>query len=147
MLLVCACCVIFVSFVCWVFLVLFFLSSRRLHTRCALVTGVQTCALPIFGSGTDTSRRLDRDFVRRMSADRQRVDFRGHQLTQRLVHGAMSRQDRKSVVWGKSVSVRVDLGGRRIINKKKSAYAKTLHTTGPTMQSTQKALQNTPLMK
>src|SRR3546814_20878893 len=26
--------------------------------------------------------------------------------------------DRKSVVWGKSVSVRVDLGGRRIINKK-----------------------------
>src|SRR3546814_2646793 len=26
---------------------LFFLSSRRRHTRCALVTGVQTCALPI----------------------------------------------------------------------------------------------------
>src|SRR3546814_4265443 len=25
----------------------FFCSSRRLHTRCALVTGVQTCALPI----------------------------------------------------------------------------------------------------
>src|SRR3546814_3886358 len=30
------------------FLVLFFFSSRRRHTRCALVTGVQTCALPIF---------------------------------------------------------------------------------------------------
>src|SRR3546814_2015204 len=28
---------------CW----FFFLSSRRRHTRCALVTGVQTCALPI----------------------------------------------------------------------------------------------------
>src|SRR3546814_6993953 len=28
----------------WFFL---FLSSRRRHTRCALVTGVQTCALPI----------------------------------------------------------------------------------------------------
>src|SRR3546814_7435650 len=25
----------------------FFFSSRRLHTSCALVTGVQTCALPI----------------------------------------------------------------------------------------------------
>src|SRR3546814_14956213 len=25
-----------------------FFSSRRRHTRCALVTGVQTCALPIF---------------------------------------------------------------------------------------------------
>src|SRR3546814_8420484 len=30
----------------------FFFSSRRRHTRCALVTGVQTCALPIFmGAG------------------------------------------------------------------------------------------------
>src|SRR3546814_2980684 len=27
----------------------FFFSSRRRHTRCALVTGVQTCALPICG--------------------------------------------------------------------------------------------------
>src|SRR3546814_9851343 len=31
---------------CLVF-VYFFFSSRRRHTRCALVTGVQTCALPI----------------------------------------------------------------------------------------------------
>src|SRR3546814_10553619 len=30
-------------------LILFFFSSRRRHTRCALVTGVQTCALPISG--------------------------------------------------------------------------------------------------
>src|SRR3546814_5232477 len=29
------------------FYIVFFLSSRRRHTRCALVTGVQTCALPI----------------------------------------------------------------------------------------------------
>src|SRR3546814_11296233 len=28
---------------------LFCFSSRRRHTRCALVTGVQTCALPICG--------------------------------------------------------------------------------------------------
>src|SRR3546814_3407577 len=34
-----------VSFVYFFFL--FFFSSRRRHTRCALVTGVQTCALPI----------------------------------------------------------------------------------------------------
>src|SRR3546814_1135116 len=27
---------------------IFFFSSRRRHTRCALVTGVQTCALPIY---------------------------------------------------------------------------------------------------
>src|SRR3546814_12785538 len=29
-------------------LFVFFFSSRRRHTRCALVTGVQTCALPIY---------------------------------------------------------------------------------------------------
>src|SRR3546814_5094601 len=29
------------------YVLLFFFSSRRRHTRCALVTGVQTCALPI----------------------------------------------------------------------------------------------------
>src|SRR3546814_8587642 len=40
----CPCCVIYIS---WCF----FFSSRRRHTRCALVTGVQTCALPIFRSG------------------------------------------------------------------------------------------------
>src|SRR3546814_4550588 len=33
---------------------LFFFSSRRRHTRCALVTGVQTCALPILGRGDGT---------------------------------------------------------------------------------------------
>src|SRR3546814_14855972 len=38
--------------------VLFFFSSRRRHTRCALVTGVQTCALPI------SSRFADRVFRR-----------------------------------------------------------------------------------
>src|SRR3546814_6087679 len=31
-----------------VFMCYFFFSSRRRHTRCALVTGVQTCALPIY---------------------------------------------------------------------------------------------------
>src|SRR3546814_6460656 len=40
MLLVCCSCVMCCG-------VLFFFSSRRRHTRCALVTGVQTCALPI----------------------------------------------------------------------------------------------------
>src|SRR3546814_20882619 len=32
-------------FLCFFF---FLFSSRRRHTRCALVTGVQTCALPIY---------------------------------------------------------------------------------------------------
>src|SRR3546814_6590435 len=39
------------AFVGWCF----FFSSRRRHTRCALVTGVQTCALPIY-SGMPAAR-------------------------------------------------------------------------------------------
>src|SRR3546814_3408365 len=44
--------------------VYFFLSSRRRHTSCALVTGVQTCALPIFNgwpasAGAQKTRILD----------------------------------------------------------------------------------------
>src|SRR3546814_1056215 len=39
---VCVCCFCVCVVVCY-----FFFSSRRRHTRCALVTGVQTCALPI----------------------------------------------------------------------------------------------------
>src|SRR3546814_18946001 len=38
----------------------FFVSSRRRHTRCALVTGVQTCALPI-------SRQVTADDFRRFT--------------------------------------------------------------------------------
>src|SRR3546814_1001587 len=39
---------------------MFFFSSRRRHTRCALVTGVQTCALPI---SRGQLRVVDRDRV------------------------------------------------------------------------------------
>src|SRR3546814_17410754 len=40
---------------------MFFFSSRRRHTRCALVTGVQTCALPISAApgGRDMALILD----------------------------------------------------------------------------------------
>src|SRR3546814_13504672 len=37
---------------------IFFVSSRRRHTRCALVTGVQTCALPICDLVDGTARRV-----------------------------------------------------------------------------------------
>src|SRR3546814_10303225 len=36
----------------YVVMCVFFFSSRRRHTRCALVTGVQTCALPILAVRT-----------------------------------------------------------------------------------------------
>src|SRR3546814_9585470 len=38
----------------------FFISCRRRHTRCALVTGIQTCALPISEVHHLLALRLDR---------------------------------------------------------------------------------------
>src|SRR3546814_20691088 len=39
------------AFICTLLVIFFFFSSRRRHTSCALVTGVQTCALPIWFAG------------------------------------------------------------------------------------------------
>src|SRR5919197_4648435 len=75
----------------------YFFSSRRRHTISFHVTGVQTCALPIWlgvvvadEEGAGGLREVGRRRARHVGADR------------------------KSVVEGKSV----DLGGRRIIKKK-----------------------------
>src|SRR3546814_10445490 len=46
----------------------FFFSSRRRHTRCALVTGVQTCALPIFDN---LPHELNSPETRQIVADRE----------------------------------------------------------------------------
>src|SRR3546814_6617711 len=53
------------------FIMCVFFSSRRRHTRCALVTGVQTCALPIFVNAAgpavlDLLRRADAEPDHRM---------------------------------------------------------------------------------
>src|SRR3546814_5785442 len=45
----------------YVLLIFFFFSSRRRHTRCALVTGVQTCALPICRAAPRQGPRGDAD--------------------------------------------------------------------------------------
>src|SRR3546814_11785691 len=64
----------------WVLMVVvclffFFFSSRRRHTRCALVTGVQTCALPICHGGSPGG-------LRRLRRDRSRP---GHRRVRRLL--------------------------------------------------------------
>src|SRR3546814_5040783 len=50
---------------CLLFYFCFFFSSRRRHTRCALVTGVQTCALPICNSATQIAGALSSVFEMR----------------------------------------------------------------------------------
>src|SRR3546814_15526691 len=121
-------------------------SSRRRHTRCALVTGVQTCALPIWhafvheirdGKIVQTREYHDPRHVwtvlgRWAPWGATPVPPRSRPRRSNLQSIATTIQyetsagpdleryrDRKSVVEGKRVSVRVDLGGRRNINKKK----------------------------
>src|SRR3546814_6451578 len=53
---------------CKYYVSIFFFSSRRRHTRCALVTGVQTCALPIWRR-TRISQPMDR-FTSSMNRNR-----------------------------------------------------------------------------
>src|SRR3546814_20534950 len=110
---------------------IFFFSSRRRHTRCALVTGVQTCALPIYPLEEEPQEEqhhqhedqtacrsprhrleecLDQE-VATEPAEGEREGLRADQDEE---------EDRKSVVWGMRVSGRVDIGGRRIIKKTKS---------------------------
>src|SRR3546814_17005485 len=48
------CCICFL-------VVFFFFSSRRRHTRCALVTGVQTCALPIYPIHLATGNKYQKE--------------------------------------------------------------------------------------
>src|SRR3546814_1252035 len=49
-------------------------SSRRRHTRCAVVTGVQTCALPIFRQTRRQHLAVARDDLRAAVV---RIDVRG----------------------------------------------------------------------
>src|SRR3546814_4625916 len=49
----------------------FFFSSRRRHTRCALVTGVQTCALPIYHPVIEIA--IEEDAARGRGFDRRGV--------------------------------------------------------------------------
>src|SRR3546814_7288583 len=49
----------------------FFFSSRRRHTRCALVTGVQTCALPILSfTRSEIGRRTCSESLNNLSRSR-----------------------------------------------------------------------------
>src|SRR3546814_6266844 len=122
------------------FLFFFFFSSRRRHTRCALVTGVQTCALPIYCAiALESPHRSEHPAMARSGIRHPPCSWSsrgppGPAATPRCSTGTQvrkaglaacagndwPRKARKSVVAGKRVSVGVVLGGRRIIKKKKN---------------------------
>src|SRR3546814_13810325 len=71
-------------FICVIWCYFFFFSSRRRHTRCALVTGVQTCALPISLVGHDVKSALNenRSVSCHWPTERQRHPDRGRPCIQ-----------------------------------------------------------------
>src|SRR3546814_3715959 len=101
------CCVLFLvvamtgisrllMYVCWFY---FFFSSRRRHTRCALVTGVQTCALPILQYLTLPLRwGRARVGVTPVQASASPAPTRSHHVSSRRVEHSRVTTDRKSVV-------------------------------------------------
>src|SRR3546814_17122813 len=110
-----------------------FFSSRRRQTRCALVTGVQTCALPILEAARRGFRRDD--IARRPPPfidgreDRllglERLACRHHatcpvgrrrDARAELPPVDARPEDRKRVAQGQRASVRGDLGVRGTIN-------------------------------
>src|SRR3546814_18932609 len=115
------------------FVLFVFFSSRRRHTRCALVTGVQTCALPIFFAlGTiDGLAARARVLDDALEPARIAIEIGGEGAAAEAFLFGMAENagilDRKSVVSGKSVSVRVDIGGRRIIQKKRRDHILEIH--------------------
>src|SRR3546814_1422632 len=74
----------------------FFFSSRRRHTRCALVTGVQTCALPISQKNIDVAE-AEKLAAKIKSGNRFDLnDFRD-QLQQVKKMGDMGRSEERRV--------------------------------------------------
>src|SRR3546814_8016481 len=93
-----------VAMMCLIYCVCF--SSRRRHTMCALVTGVQTCALPIFPEGrsprlVDHPAQLGEDAVaetRAVPRDEQIARPREQQPEPAGARRGVQEQYRKSVV-------------------------------------------------
>src|SRR3546814_12907853 len=128
------------------FVFFFFFSSRRRHTRCALVTGVQTCALPISANASLLRERVAAGAMMSIapwlrasalvsSSDdaalmvlawphrshwREPGADRAARATRpaRLIPPPPPAADRKSGGQGKRVSARVSPGGPRTIKKK-----------------------------
>src|SRR3546814_2590356 len=77
---------------CLIFSVcLFFFSSRRRHTRCALVTGVQTCALPIY------QERLIEKLLAPVEHEADDLELARRLLTERSAEDIAARSEERRV--------------------------------------------------
>src|SRR3546814_3946142 len=88
---------------------MFFFSSRRRHTRCALVTGVQTCALPIsFGLlGSEFIPQLDEQNLALASTRVPSVSLEQSLAMQRKVEEAVKKLPEVELMFSKTGTAEV----------------------------------------
>src|SRR3546814_11107088 len=117
----------------------FFFFKQKTAYEMRISDGVQTCALPNCAAGPAPPARRATKSRSRPSAcagSRQRTGQVATSVRSAGRRDSRSapahRPDRQSVVAGKSVSVRVDIGGRRIITKK-TEYTHDLEKTYQTL--------------
>src|SRR3546814_15904736 len=91
------------------------------------------CSSDLVGGFADVARQAEPVLAGHHDIEDDEIDRIGREPRACGIRIARLRdaKDRKSVVQGKSVSVRVDLGGRRSI-KKKTQQPSPSHTTPPT---------------
>src|SRR3546814_8329597 len=101
------------SYACVVALYVFFFSSRRRHTRCALVTGVQTCALPI-------SELRHREVVDHVACGHQDADVGVDRQDQRVVRRQQTRLARLQVGFRHDEGIEGEVAVVRVLERPRS---------------------------
>src|SRR3546814_19073973 len=104
----------------------FFFSSRRRHTRCALVTGVQTCALPICWAGATGYPQFLPSVYLRVARDGNgdgKIDIWTSEADALafIANYFVDAGWRKDVPWGVHVAVPSNLDRNAIMNRPNAA--------------------------
>src|SRR3546814_7976074 len=94
---------------------LFFFSSRRRHTRCALVTGVQTCALPISLRLAHKDVSLATALGRELDVPMRMANLALEEMTEALNRGWGERDSRVAMLLQEErAGVRIEVDQERI---------------------------------
>src|SRR3546814_19932043 len=110
----------------------FFFSSRRRHTRCALVTGVQTCALPIYARPRHEVSRRNAPAFRVPAHDR--ASAQGTNMKRMLINATQAEELRVAIVDGQTL-YDIDIEQPSTEQKKSNIYKGRLNRLEPSLEA------------